>query len=104
MTDVMRRVATPIATESARVHVSRYGLTGPINTHSSGDENKVAAHNHGFALLPNPTITLYIYPHLSTRHRAPVPGYKTAIKLYARDEYAVPGEYQAVTGEPHVQP
>lgn len=45
-----------------------------------------------FPRHPNPTIAVYVYPHLSTRHDAPVPGYTTAIELYEADQYALPGE------------
>ena len=46
---------------------------------------------HLFAELPNPAIALYIDPHLSEAGY-PVPGYTTAFRLYARTEYALPGE------------
>ena len=45
-----------------------------------------------FPMLDNPTISIYVYPHLSTSSGAPVPGYTTAIKLYPADVYALPGE------------
>ena len=45
-----------------------------------------------FPMLPNPQIVVYIYPHMATSTRAPVPGYTTAISLYERDEYALPNE------------
>lgn len=45
-----------------------------------------------FPMLPNPQIVVYVYPHMATSTRAPVPGYTTAISLYERDEYALPNE------------
>lgn len=45
-----------------------------------------------FPTLPNPKIKIYVYPHMATNLRAPVPGYVTAISLYERDEYALPNE------------
>jgi len=45
-----------------------------------------------FQLLPNPKISIYVYPHLSTRDNAPVPGYTSAVSLYKADEYALPKE------------
>jgi len=45
-----------------------------------------------FKLLPNPKIMIHVYPHLSTRDNAPVPGYTTAVSLYRSDEYALPDE------------
>lgn len=44
-----------------------------------------------FPLLPNPTLVMYVYPHLA-EERAGVPGYVTQFRLYERDEYALPGE------------
>ena len=45
-----------------------------------------------FPRLPNPTLVMYVYPHLSTQTRLPVPGYSTAFPMYERTEYALPGE------------
>lgn len=45
-----------------------------------------------FPRLPNPEIAIYVYPHLATERRMPVPGYTTAMPLYERYEYALPGE------------
>lgn len=45
-----------------------------------------------FPRLPNPTLVLYVFPHLAGPERAPVPGYATTFTLYERIEYALPGE------------
>lgn len=49
-----------------------------------------------FPTLPNPTIALFIHPHMSvdatTGESWPVPGYTTAFPLYERVQYALPGE------------
>ncbi len=45
-----------------------------------------------FKLLPNPTLYIFVAPHLSTADGVPVPGYLTEFKLYTRDHYALPGE------------
>ena len=45
-----------------------------------------------FPRLPNPTLVMYVYPHLSTASSLPVPGYSTAFPFYERPEYAMPGE------------
>ena len=47
-----------------------------------------------FPRLPNPDIYIYVTPHLATDERVPVPGYTTAVPLYERVEYALPGEAQ----------
>jgi len=50
-----------------------------------------------FARLPNPTLVMYIFPHLSGEERTPVPGYVTTFPFYEKVEYALPGE---VPGSP----
>ncbi len=44
-----------------------------------------------FPRLPNPTIIMFVFPHLSEEN-TPVPGYSTMFQLYPRAEYALPGE------------
>ena len=45
-----------------------------------------------FPRLPNPTLVMYVFPHLAGAERVPVPGYATTFTLYERIEYALPGE------------
>ncbi len=45
-----------------------------------------------FARLPNPTLVLYVFPHLGADNHYPVPGYSTAFPLYEQVYYALPGE------------
>ena len=47
-----------------------------------------------FPRLPNPDVFIYVLPHLATEARVPVPGYTTAVPLYERVEYALPGELE----------
>ena len=47
--------------------------------------------NELFPRLPNPTLIMYIDPHL-TQSSHPVPGYSTAFPMYETDQYALPGE------------
>lgn len=49
-----------------------------------------------FPRLPNPTLVMYLFPHLSRSERVPVPGYVTTFPFYEKVEYALPGE---VSGE-----
>jgi conjugative transfer region lipoprotein (TIGR03751 family) len=44
-----------------------------------------------FPQLPNPELVIYVFPHMSTKGR-PIPGYTTSIRMYEKDEYALPGE------------
>jgi conjugative transfer region lipoprotein (TIGR03751 family) len=48
-----------------------------------------------FPKLKNPTLVLYVFPHLSGQDRNPVPGYATAFTLYEKTEFALPGEVEA---------
>lgn len=45
-----------------------------------------------FPRMPNPDLVVYVYPHLATKSRAPVPGYSSVIPLFERVEYRLPGE------------
>jgi conjugative transfer region lipoprotein (TIGR03751 family) len=45
-----------------------------------------------FQRLPNPDMTMYIFPHLAGNDPAPVPGYSTVFPFYQRVQYAMPGE------------
>ena len=47
--------------------------------------------NELFPRLPNPTLIMYIDPHLTDAGH-PVPGYSTAFPMYKTDQYALPGE------------
>ena len=51
-----------------------------------------------FPRLANPDIYIYVLPHLATEARVPVPGYTTAVPLYERVEYALPGEVNETPG------
>ena len=45
-----------------------------------------------FPRLPNPTLVMYVFPHLVGEERVPVPGYATTFPMYRQVEYALPGE------------
>ncbi|MEW8307548.1 MAG: TIGR03751 family conjugal transfer lipoprotein [gamma proteobacterium symbiont of Ctena orbiculata] len=51
-----------------------------------------------FPRLPNPTLLMYIFPHLAGDAGAPVPGYTTAFPMYEQVEYALPGEVRGQQG------
>ena len=59
--------------------------------------------NNLFPRHDNPDMVIYVYPHLATRTRAPIPGYTTVIPLYERIEYRLPGESILITPEPTTQ-
>jgi conjugative transfer region lipoprotein (TIGR03751 family) len=45
-----------------------------------------------FPRLPNPTLVMYVFPHLAGREQVPVPGYATTFPMYREVHYALPGE------------
>ncbi len=51
--------------------------------------NELDAH---FPRLPNPTLVMYVFPHLVGEERVPVPGYAITFPMYRQVEYALPGE------------
>ena len=49
-----------------------------------------------FPQLPNPTLTMYVFPHL-TKDGLPIPGYITEFSMYASAPFALPGETDGAT-------
>ena len=45
-----------------------------------------------FPKIYNPTLWMYVVPHLSGPDGVPIPGYVTAFRLYEKDHFALPGE------------
>ena len=45
-----------------------------------------------FSRLANPTLHMYVYPHLTEIDRIPIPGYMTSFPMYQTVEMALPGE------------
>jgi conjugative transfer region lipoprotein (TIGR03751 family) len=56
-----------------------------------------------FPRLENPDLVIYVYPHLATRTRAPIPGYTTVVPLFERVEYRLPGESLLSTAPANVE-
>ena len=61
--------------------------------------NELDAH---FPRLPNPTLVMYVFPHLAGEQRVPVPGYATTFPMYRQVEYALPGEVPALKTQSRV--
>ena len=57
-----------------------------------------------FPRLANPDVFIYVPAHLATELRIPVPGYTTAVPLYDRVEYALPGEADAARASSEAPP
>lgn len=67
----------------------------PIDDDGSLDGYTREAHDEidtTFPRLPNPSLVMYVYPHLAGDEQVPVPGYVTSFPMYERVEYALPGE------------
>jgi conjugative transfer region lipoprotein (TIGR03751 family) len=50
-----------------------------------------------FPRLPNPTLVMFVFPHLAGKEGTPVPGYATTFPMFERVEYALPGEAPSQT-------
>ncbi|WP_435633454.1 TIGR03751 family conjugal transfer lipoprotein [Carnimonas bestiolae] len=80
------------------VNAARSELRRPISsTEMVGQEHQYTrtAKNEidsQFSCLPNPDMTMYVYPHLQGTENVPVPGYSTIFPLYSKPQYAMPGE------------
>ncbi len=75
----------PLGAQKLTAERSAYTRTATNEIHSQ------------FSRLPNPDLTLYIFPHLSggSGEQVPVPGYTTIFPLYGRPHYGQPGERTA---------
>lgn len=57
----------------------------------SGISDAANAEQEEFQWLPNPTLRMYVFRHLTAAGH-PVPGYSTFFRLYTQDHIAAPGE------------
>ncbi len=55
-------------------------------------KNIQAKKSSAFYKLPNPDLTLYVFPHFSGQEQLPVPGYNTVISAYEHDYYGLASE------------
>ncbi len=65
-----------------------------VNTVNNSGVRKTstAVETNTFRKLPNPELTLFVYPHLAGNAEVPIPGYATVFNAYDRDHYALPQE------------
>lgn len=54
-----------------------------------------------FRHIPNPTLYMFVAPHLATENDVPIPGYLTEFKMWERDHYALPGEVSDMSPNHH---
>jgi conjugative transfer region lipoprotein (TIGR03751 family) len=52
----------------------------------------VNAVSREFKKLPNPELTMYVYPHVAGKEQVPIPGYETVFSAYTEEHYALPNE------------
>lgn len=91
-------------------HFSDIGFNGTLATRDAINHRPVHGNDHDldgfvrdayneldrhFPRLPNPTLVLFVYPHLTGADRVPIPGYATTFTLYRQVEYALPDEVHA---------
>lgn len=91
-------------------HIQEMGARDPMAVHEALDHRPIVdgegslhgytreAHNEidtTFPRLPNPSLAMYVFPHLAGDEQVPVPGYVTTFPMYERVEYALPGEVPA---------
>ena len=88
------------STDGARAAVGARPLVeeaGSLEGFTRESETELDTH---FPRLPNPTLVMYVFPHLAGPARVPVPGYSTTFPLYEHTEYALPGEIPIYTAGP----
>tara|TARA_R110002167_G_scaffold204404_11_gene408601 strand:+ start:15498 stop:15872 length:375 start_codon:yes stop_codon:yes gene_type:complete len=52
-----------------------------------------------FKRIPNPTLYMFVAPHLAAQSEVPIPGYVTEFRMWTRDHYAMPGEVSDMTSQ-----
>ena len=79
-------VGSEINMQNIRSEVPKASLT-----QTALPENVLARNTwQSFQKIPNPTLHLYVYPHLAGSDELLVPGYTTEFNAYVRDHYALP--------------
>ncbi|EIF42863.1 putative secreted protein [gamma proteobacterium BDW918] len=76
------------------MHVDDVELSDYVRTEATALRSR-------FRLLPNPTLYMFVAPHLAGESGVPIPGYLTEFKMWETDNYALPGEVS--TMEPDYQ-
>ena len=86
------------SSDGARAVAARRALMAPDEGPSGYTRDSLTELDAHFPRLPNPTLVMYVFPHLAGPSRVPVPGYATTFSLYEHPEYALPGEVPVHTG------
>lgn len=101
-----KQVVAKDAKTMQQVYEEKFGSTGVVdNTHLKRPAQDGAVDLRGytrdaaielnalFPVVPNPTLIMFIYPHVTSAGRE-VPGYSSRLKMYQGEHYAMPGEMQ----------
>jgi conjugative transfer region lipoprotein (TIGR03751 family) len=89
--------------ENVRGHLASRPIQDDARDLAGYTRNAFNELNLHFPRLPNPTLVLYVYPHLAGASRVPVPGYATTFPLYERVEYALPAEVRGGAWQKNVR-
>lgn len=91
--------STPTMHEIYQSHFEQHGILPSNQTDLAifEDQSELASQTVGevetaFPVLENPMLIMYVFPHLVTEEKLPVPGYWTAFPMYERTEFAEPGD------------
>ena len=80
------------STEAASGALGRRPLIANEEAFAGYTRDSVSELDTHFPRLPNPTLVMYVFPHLAGPSRVPVPGYTTTFPMIEHVEYALPGE------------
>ena len=88
------------STASARAAVGPRALIGDQDNLAGYTRQSDTELDTHFPRLPNPTLVMYVFPHLAGPVRVPIPGYSTTFPMYEHTGYALPGEIPVHTTGP----
>ncbi len=98
MVDVYKTHLTSLSRQAQSEHRSEpMGSSGQglaVGQGSASSYTRTAANEieNLFPTLENPNLVMFVFPHLTSDERLPVPGYSTSFPLFERTEFALPGE------------
>lgn len=58
------------------------------------NESSSVSIKHEFYKMPNPELTLYVFPHLAGNDQVPIPGYQTVFMAYEHSHYFLPNKIE----------
>lgn len=58
------------------------------------NENSFVSMKHEFHQMPNPELTLYVFPHFVGKDEVPIPGYETVFRAYEHSHYFLPNKIE----------